>query len=144
MERAVLDANQLVSAFINPHGHPAKILSAWRDGRFELVVSPALLDETEEVSNRRRLRKKHGKSATEVHEWITNIAQAAIMTNDVIELEVVEEDPDDDVILACALEGNAGYLVTGDSHLLNLKQFRGVRMVTAKQFWLLIESHREA
>lgn len=139
MERAVLDAHQLVSAFINPHGHPAKILAAWREGRFELVLSPALLDETEEVLNRPRLRKKHGKRAAEIRQWMADLAQAATMTSDAIELEVVKADPDDDVILACALEGGAGYLVTGDGHLLGLKQYRRIRIVTARQFWELLK-----
>lgn len=128
-----------MSAFINPHGHPAKILAAWSEGRFELVLSPALLDETEEVLNRPRLRKKHGKSVMEIHQWITDLAQAATMMSDAIELQAVQADPDDDVILACALEGDAEYLVTGDEHLLALKHFHGIRIITARQFWQLLK-----
>lgn len=64
------------------------------------------------------------------------------MTTDAIELEVVAADPDDDVILACALEGGAGYLVTGDGHLLGLKRYRDIRIVTARQFWQLLEEGR--
>jgi putative PIN family toxin of toxin-antitoxin system len=106
------------------------------------VLSPALLDETEEVLNRPRLRKKHGKSVAEIHRWIADLAQVATMTTDAIELEVVAADPDDDVILACALEGGAWYLVTGDRHLLDLKQYRDIRIVTARQFWQLLEERR--
>jgi hypothetical protein len=143
MDRAVLDANELVSAFINPFGHPAKVLGAWREGRFELVASPALLGETEEVLNRPRLRKKHGKSPSEVHQWVVDLSRAATMAQDAIELEVVKADPDDDVILACALEGDAGYLVTGDNHLLELKQYRSIRIVTARQFFEHLEEIKE-
>jgi putative PIN family toxin of toxin-antitoxin system len=48
-------------------------------------------------------------------------------------------DPDDDVVLATALEARANFIVTGDNDLLTLKQFQGVRIVSPREFWLLLQ-----
>jgi putative PIN family toxin of toxin-antitoxin system len=52
-------------------------------------------------------------------------------------IQTVCRDPDDDAILACALEAKADYLVTGDEDLLELKTFKGIRIVTSRDFELL-------
>lgn len=49
-------------------------------------------------------------------------------------LNIIKQDPDDNVILECAIEGKAGYIVSGDRHLLALKQYRGIKIITARQF----------
>ncbi len=52
---------------------------------------------------------------------------------------LVPNDPPDNLVLACAVEGNADYLVSGNLHLLNLKEHRGVKMVTPAQFLEIIQ-----
>jgi predicted nucleic acid-binding protein len=58
--RIVLDANQFVSAVLVPLGHPAQILQAWREGRFESALSLSIVAEIRRVLLYPRLRKKHG------------------------------------------------------------------------------------
>ncbi len=50
------------------------------------------------------------------------------------EVSGVSPDPDDDKFLACALEGQADYIVTGDPHLLNLKQYHGINILKPYEF----------
>ncbi len=61
-----------------------------------------------------------------------------------IEVESVEnlipQDPPDNIVLACAVEGGADYLVSGDQHLLDLKQHRRVKIVTSAQFLSILQS----
>ena len=54
--------------------------------------------------------------------------------------EIITEDPDDDVVLATALEGEAGYIVSGDRHLLRLKEFKGIKIVTVGETLELLRS----
>lgn len=56
MLKAVLDTNVLVSALISPNGTPAQLINAWREKKFELVVSPAILEELAEVLQRGGIR----------------------------------------------------------------------------------------
>ncbi|MBC8449754.1 MAG: hypothetical protein H8D78_18640 [Chloroflexi bacterium] len=46
----------------------------------------------------------------------------------------VEADPSDDKFLACALEGDADFIVSEDPHLRNLKQYQGTRIISLEQF----------
>jgi predicted nucleic acid-binding protein len=48
-------------------------------------------------------------------------------------LNVIVKDPADDRILECAVEGEVDYLVSGNKHLLDLKEFRRIKIVTARQ-----------
>ena len=57
MTRVVIDPGVLVSALISPRAAPAALLNAWRDGRFELVVSAKLLDELRDVLGRPKFRR---------------------------------------------------------------------------------------
>ncbi len=60
MIRAVLDANVFVSAALSPRGSPAKIITAWRAERFDLVISPAILEEIGRVFYYPKVAPHHG------------------------------------------------------------------------------------
>ena len=49
-------------------------------------------------------------------------------------IKVIKDDPKDDMVLECAVEGKADFIVSGDPHLLKLKEFRSIKIVTPKQF----------
>jgi len=52
----------------------------------------------------------------------------------------LEDDPDDNQILACALEGKAEFLVTGDHHLLKLRRVQETRIVTPREFLAILDA----
>jgi putative PIN family toxin of toxin-antitoxin system len=116
--RVVLDPNVLVSAAISPSGPPREILSAWLDGRFELVASPALLDELEDVVARPKFRRWISTEVT--WEFIEGLADAAVMVDDPPTRPELSPDPDDDYLIALARAVGADYLASGDPHLLDL------------------------
>jgi len=116
--RAVIDPNVLVSAAISPAGASAQILLAWADARFELVVSPKLLDELSEVLAREKFRRWIGADAAA--EFIAVLAEEAIMVDDVPSPSKPSPDPADDYLLALTSSAVADYLVSGDSHLTGL------------------------
>ena len=116
--RAVLDPNVLVSAAISPAGPPRQILTAWIDERFELIASPALLDELADVLARPKFRRFI--TAAVATEFIDGLATDADIVADLPELPGVSPDPDDDYLVALARAAGADYLVSGDRHLLDL------------------------
>ncbi len=116
--RVVLDANVLVSALISAAGPPREIVRAWTDERIELVVSATLLDELKDVLTRSRFRR--WVSAEVAAEFITGLAQDALLIDDAASQQLVLADPDDDYLVALARAAAADYLISGDRHLLAL------------------------
>lgn len=116
--RVVLDPNVLVSAVISTAGPPREIITAWIDGHFDLVASPALIDELRGVLARPRFRR--WVSEATATEFIDGLAQDALMIDDPPPLARLSPDPDDDYLIALARATNADYLVSGDRHLLDL------------------------
>ena len=134
MIRAVLDANVLVSAAINPRGTPARLVVLWRAARFAVVVSDALLREIYEVLHYPKILVRHGWSEAQMRSFVGELAQYAIHTPGALTLTVIEDDPADNRYLECAVEGGADFLVTGDQLLLNLGAYQGVTILTPRAF----------
>ena len=132
--RVVLDANQFVSAVLVPVGHPAQILAAWRRGELDLLVSPPILAEVRRVLLYPRLRKRHDWDEVQVDVFLEGLLSTAILTPGDTDIRDVVDDPTDNKYLACALEGNAKYIITGDQHLLRLDPWRGMRIVAPAVF----------
>jgi putative PIN family toxin of toxin-antitoxin system len=114
--RAVLDVNVLISAAISPSGSPAKLVRAWAAGEFELIVSPALLEELRRALGYPKVA--HLIAADDAELLIAWLSRSATLVLDAASSPPVRcPDPDDDYLIAMAAEQNA-VLVTGDRHLL--------------------------
>ncbi|HJX30871.1 MAG TPA: putative toxin-antitoxin system toxin component, PIN family [Thermodesulfobacteriota bacterium] len=132
MIKLVLDTNVLVSAILNPRGKPAFILKLALKGAVELVISQAIIKETHKVlyyPKLIKLLKKNGVTAKEVEAFIDNLGGIAEITKGELVLDVIKADPTDNIILACAVEGGADFIISGDSHLLTLANFEGIDIV---------------
>ncbi len=141
MIRAVLDTNIFVSAVLTPDGPPAQILVRWEEHRFVLLLSRLLLEEIDEVLRYPRVRRRHGWSEEEINGFVGRLEEMAAITASQVKVTAVPEDPDDDPLVACALEGKADFLVSGDQHLLGLGSYAGIQIVTPAAFleWLAAE-----
>ncbi len=130
--RAVFDTNVLVAAFAT-EGICSKILTRGRKKQFHLIACPIILHEFERV-----LTKKFSATISEARSALKIVSEAmhSIVLSSQSEHGVCR-DPDDDAILACAFEARADYLVTGDMDLLELKIFKGIRIVTPRDFEIL-------
>jgi putative PIN family toxin of toxin-antitoxin system len=139
MIKVVLDTNELVSAVIKWGGLPDQIVQAWHDDKFEMVLSPVMLAELARVLRYPRLRKLHGWTDAQVDVFVDGLRAAATAVAGNVEVSVVADDPDDNVILACAVEGRVDYVVSGEAHLSNLKTYQGIRVMTAREFAIMLE-----
>lgn len=141
MPRAVLDANVLASALIRPAGPPGRIIRRFlTDHVFDLVLSPSIIEEVGRCLFYPRVRRRIPLSDDEIELWIAGLALAAEIVPDCKGPVLVVEDPDDDKYLAAALEGRAGFVVSGDHHLLALRDHQGVRIVRPRTFLALIDT----
>ena len=140
MLRAVLDANVLVSALIRPKGPPGQIVvRLLRDRAFTLVTSVAILSEVRRSLAYPRVRKHLIASDEDLDLWVASLALVGEPVEGSLRIAAVAEDPEDDKYIAAALEGRAQFIVTGDAHLLALKTYEGVRIVTPRVFLGLLK-----
>jgi putative PIN family toxin of toxin-antitoxin system len=117
--RAVLDPNVLVSAFISQRGSsPDRIVRAWREGAFDLVVSPQLIAELSDVLARPKFSAQAAEGRAEA--YIAALAGDAIHIDDPPDPPAVSPDPGDDYLIALARAAHAHAIVSGDSHLIGL------------------------
>ncbi len=129
MIRIVLDANVFVSAVLNPPSNPGRILELVRLNAVQLLLSSDILAEVKAVLLYPRLRKLHRRSPKRVKTFVQELAELAEMTPGDLIVDVIKDDPSDNIYLACAVEGKADYIVSGDKHLKDLKTYEGIRIV---------------
>jgi putative PIN family toxin of toxin-antitoxin system len=123
--RAVLDVNVLISGILSPTGTPARLLLAWQAGAFELIVSPALLDELRRALAYPKLRRLI--PGVEAEAFVAWLAEAATLASDPSGPPPIDSpDPGDAFLLALAA-AHAAVLVSGDRHLLGLADGFAVR-----------------
>jgi putative PIN family toxin of toxin-antitoxin system len=136
--RVVLDVNVLVSAFISAGGSPGKILDLWEQEQFDLVVSSPILEELERVIHYPKIQQKYNLPEEHIDKVLGLIGNQAIAVNPSKKLYVIERDPSDNRYLECAKEGSASYIVTGDKHLLDLKEYNGIMILTPTGFLAIL------
>jgi uncharacterized protein len=133
--RAGLDANVIISALIQPKGASGQVLTSLVDANsFELIVSPAILAELNRALSYPKVRRYIKSSAEDLELWIASIELIAQPVDGNIRVHAVAEDPDDDKYIKAAVEGLAQFVVTGDKHLLSLKVYENIRIVTPRVF----------
>ncbi len=132
--KAIFDTNVLLAAFLT-EGVCEKLLARARKRQFTLITCPFILHEFERI-----LARKFSATKQEKETALALIAEAAC---DIVHPSKIPSgacrDSDDDNVLACAVEASAEYLVTGDRDLLHLKTFKGIRIVTPRDFELLFD-----
>ena len=135
MIRAVLDTNVFVSSLLNKTGAPARLIDAWRAGDYMLVTSPAIMAEIKTVLELPRIRKKYLLTDHDIGQLLDLLEKDAILVPGGSEVSnVIPQDPSDHIFLSCALEAGADFIISGDRHLLSLKVFEGIPILTVVQF----------
>lgn len=129
--RVVLDTNVLVSGLFFG-GIPAQILAGWSAGRFDLVLSPEILEEYQRVSE--ELVRRYPDLATSLRPIFALITTHALLVAAPALPEAVCADPDDDKFLAAAIAAEAPVIVSGDRDLLRVSGWHGVQVLKPRDF----------
>jgi putative PIN family toxin of toxin-antitoxin system len=127
--RVVIDTNVLVSGVFFG-GNPGRVLDAWRDGSFELVVSPEIVEEYRRVGA--RLAEQF--DGVTLGPFLALLVTHAEIVEPVPLPRQVSRDPTDDMFLACAVTGGCRYIISGDNDLLDVSSYRKIKIVTPRDF----------
>lgn len=135
MIRAVIDTNLIISYLLTQSDTTSRLISHWERGDFVYLISPTMLAELQAVIQRPRLRQQMRVNPLVLLELIeqdTELVMGKLI------LTGVCRDPKDDHFIACAVEGQANYLVTGDKDLLDIERYQTVNMIKAYEFVTLL------
>ena len=135
--RAVLDTNVLISGIFFG-GPPRAILDAWAAGRFELMMSPEMVDEYIRTCD--RLGSSHRD--LEYQSILASIIGHSSLVPDTSVTEPITADPDDDKFMLCA-RGTDSIVVSGDHHLFEAAGWQGVRVMKPRDFLDLLSEADE-
>ena len=132
--RIVLDTNVYISGLLWT-GTPHRILQAAETGEFILVTTPAIVEEVQGALVRPKFASRITALNTSVRELTESLLSIVEVIREPRVKPIIAQDPDDDKVLACAIASRARWIVSGDSHLLAVKRYGRVSILTPKQFW---------
>lgn len=139
MLRVVLDTSSLVSYLLTRGDLMRRVVAHWHANHFVLLSSPQTRAELAAVLARPRIRDL---ATASLDELVTGIERYTWHLPGQLELSGACRDPKDDKFLACAVEGQAHYLVSSDQDLLDMRSFRGVTILSPGPFLLALELSR--
>ncbi len=126
--RIIFDTNILVSAFTLPGRSADAALSRVIEGKDQLLISRAIIDELLGV-----LARKFSRDREELARVAVILADIAELVRPKHNLHVLADEPDNR-ILECAVEGRADVVVTGDRAMLALSRYSGVRLISLREY----------
>ncbi len=133
--RAVIDTNLFISGLFANKGITHDLQELWLTQSFELAVSEDILKEIKATLQKPYIHKELFIYKGEEDEIIDLIRERAfVITRDHYKTDRIKKDQSDNKFLACALEAKADFVVSGDNHLLELKHYQGIQIVSAKIF----------
>ena len=129
--RVVVDTNVFISSLLNTEGNPRKVIDLWRFEKITLCISKEILAEYFAVLGR------FGMSEEPEGEELVQLFQKRynqVFLTSVPTVSAITQDPAGNKFIECAVAAGAKYIVSGDRHLLNLKAFKGIRMLPPTEF----------
>ena len=129
----MIDSNIFISGIIFG-GNPRKIIDIVTEGKIQLYISSDILREIKEVLE----RDKFGFSQNITQQIIFEIESLSEFVSPKSKHSIVNRDPDDNIIIDCAMEAKVDYIITDDYDLLSLKEYKNIRIINASDFMDLI------
>lgn len=129
MIQVVLDTNVIISGLIF-FGPPRLVLKHVIEGDIILCISEEIINEVKGVLEEKKFNYPPEITAIIRRELIS----ISKLINPRKKLKIIEKDPKDNMVLECALEGQVDYIVSGDTHLLELKRFQDITIVKPSDF----------
>ena len=127
--RVVIDTNIFISSFFG--GNAKRIIDLWIDNQITLCVSLKIMDEYVRI-----LEHFGFKSEDELNEILSLFARGfnSVFAGKTPDLQIVENDPEDNKFIECAVALKASCIISGDKDIIGIKNYMGIRCFTPKQF----------
>lgn len=130
--RVVLDTNIVASGLLW-NGAPARLIDAALADEVELCTSRILLVELARILQRAKFSKAISATGSSAEDLVMGYAELATLVTPMPISPAILRDPDDDHVLACALTAGADLIVSGDKHLLEIKSYQNIPIITAAE-----------
>jgi len=132
MKRVILDTNIVISSVLG--GALVLIFEKWDQGKFTVVVTSDILSEYFDVINRPKFRLEQ-ETIDKITRYLYQFSEYVVPEE---KIQVIEADPKDDKFLEAAVAGKVDFIVSGDNHLLEIKEFREIPIISGREFleWL--------
>ena len=129
--KVVIDTNVFISSLLNNEGNPRKVIDLWRFEKITLCLSKEILAEYFAVLGRFGMSEEpEGGELVQLFQKRYN----QVFLTSVPTISAISEDPADNKFIGCAVAADAKYIIPGDRHLLNLKAFKGIRILPPTEF----------
>ena len=135
--RLVADTNTVISGLLW-HGAPRRLLDAARAGKVSLFTSADLLVDLEDTLSRAKFAERLERAGVTRRVLVQGYATLAAVIKPAAIPPTVLADPDDDAVLACAIAAQAQAVASGDSHLLKLKTYQDIPILTVNELLALL------
>jgi len=136
--KIVFDTNVWVSIFMKKT-LGKEFSRIFENEKIQIFVSEQIMKEISRVFMYPKISELLGLSGVSIREILENIVRNSISVKPIHILNIIKEDPEDNRILECALHTKADFIVSGDKHLLKLKKFKNVKIITPREFLDIIE-----
>ena len=135
MIKAVLDSGVLVSAFVTPKGISAELPHSARQDLFKIYLCEQIFEEIKRVLlTYPHIREQYFYSNRQVAMFCQGLRDATNLVAKIPVIKVVANDPNDDMVVACAIKAKAQYIVTRDDDILVIGKYKGIKIVTPEDF----------
>ena len=133
MIKVVIDTNIVISGFIKEGSIPEYFLVSFFNNGFDFIwcVSQDIFQEYQNVLQRSKFKNIN---QSKVQQFLSDIKEKALWVEPQIKLEIIKEDLSDNKFLECAAQAQAQYIISGDKHLLKLKKYKSIKIITPKKF----------
>jgi len=132
--KAVLDTNVFISGIFWEGNFCSEIISRWRIGKIELISSKEIIEEL--VKTLRDFKISMPEEM--IQEWINLIIENSIIVEPFERIEIIKEDITDNKFLEAAIAGNANLIISQDKHLLKLREYQNIKIITPEKALTLI------
>lgn len=133
--RVIFDTNVFVSGIFWQGNFCSQLIDKWINKRFELVISKEILDELIKTLKSFKIQMPDEM----IVEWTNIILRNSIIVEPKIRLDVIKEDADDNKFLEAGVTGDVNFIISQDKHLLNLKKYEGIEIISPEEAVRVIE-----
>lgn len=133
MKRITMDTNVLISATFW-HGDSEKIIDKVENKEVTLVLSEQILEEYSKVLEYEEIKEKIKNKDLEMKKSMLRVGAISEIVYVTSKVDLVKDDSDDNKIIECAIDGNSDCIITKDKHLLKLKEYKGIKIITPEEF----------
>lgn len=138
--KVVLDTNIIISGYISQvHSPIQQIISLWQTQKIEVLVSKEMLREYHRVFEYQKIKDIHKLTHKQIDQELEKIKKFTTRVEVTSRINDITTDPSDNIFLECAIDGNAEFVITGNTRHFTASEYSGIKILTPKQFILFLD-----